>query len=106
MSPRYVPVRLSLSEILPSTRAVTKFSVITCWPEKVARPMSPLLPGLLPPLGAGQKGRYFWADGSTVILDGVQAGVVSGAEQSVPPRAATEGTVTRLEVPRDCRIPS
>src|ERR1700756_4823688 len=103
MSPRYVAARLSLSEILLSTRIVMKFSLMACWPAKVKIPISPFEPGWVPPLGAGQKGRYFWADGSTVIGVGEQAGVVSGAEQRVPPCAATDGTVSTLVMPFDWR---
>src|ERR1700692_2737755 len=101
MSPRYVAARLSLSEILASPRVVKKFSLTTCWAAKVKIPMSPSVPELMPPLGRGQKGRYFWAEWSTVTVVGVQAGVVSGAEQRVPLRAAAEGTVTTLVMPFD-----
>src|ERR1700674_5320184 len=101
MSPRYLAVRLSLSEILLSTRAVRKFSLIACWPAKVKIPISPFDPALMPPLGTDQKGRYFWAEGSTVIVLGEQAGVVSGAEQSIPLRAATDGTVSTSVTPFD-----
>src|ERR1700674_5686796 len=101
MSPRYVAVRLSFSEILLSTRIVKKFSLMTCWPAKVKIPMSPFVPDLVPPLGTCQKGRYFWAEGSTVIVFGEQAGVVSGAEHRVPARAAADGTVFTVVMPFD-----
>src|ERR1700730_966333 len=42
---RYVTTRVSLSENLSSTRVVTKFSVTTCWPATVKRPMFPFEPG-------------------------------------------------------------
>src|ERR1700730_4913832 len=106
MSPWYVVARLSLSEILSSTRVVKKFSLMTCWPAKVKIPISPFVPDLMPPLGRGQKGRYFCAEASTVIAVGVQAGIGSGAEQRVPLRAAAEGTVSTAVMPFDCRIPS
>src|ERR1700731_4610630 len=101
MSRRYVAPRLSLSEILLSTRVVKKFSLTTCWLAKVNIPISPFAPALMPPLGRGQRGRYFWAEGSTVIVVGEQAGVVSGAEQRVPARAAADGTVSKLVMPFD-----
>src|ERR1700688_4665527 len=106
MSPRYVAARLSLSEILLSTRIVKKFSLTTCWQGKLNMPISPFVPGLMPPLGTDQKGRYFWTEGSTVIVVGEQVGVVSGAEQRVPLRAAAEGTVSTSVMPFDCLIPS
>src|ERR1700730_1837443 len=108
MSLRYVTAKPSLSEILLSTRVVKKFSLMTCWPANVNIPISPLVPGLMPLLGIDQKGRYLWTEGSTPpgIGAGVHAGEVSGAEQRVPLRAATEGTVSKLVMPRDWRIPS
>src|ERR1700752_2722997 len=51
MSPRYVTTKVSLSDSLSSTRMVPKFSVTTCWPATVKRPMSPFEPGLMPDLG-------------------------------------------------------
>src|SRR6266550_4517920 len=107
MSPRYVTARLSLSAILMSARVVKKFSFTTCWAAKVKIPMSPSVPGTIPPLGRGQKGKYFWAAGSTPPGTGV--GVqddASGAEQRVPLRAAGDGTVDSLVIPFDWRIPS
>src|ERR1700730_12537072 len=99
MSLTYVPVRVSLSEMLLSTRVVKKFSLTTCWTAKLNIPISPFVPGLMPRLGTGQKGRYFCTEGSTVIGVGVQGGVVSGAEHRIPPRAATEGAVPTLVMP-------
>ena len=55
----------------------------------------------------GQKGRYFWTEGSTTPgngVDGIGAGVQgldgsSGAEQRIPLRAAFEGTEIELGMP-------
>src|ERR1700730_4247175 len=108
MSLTYVPVRVSLSEMLLSTRVVKKFSLTTCWTAKLNIPISPFVPGRLPRLGKGHKGRYFPAAASTPpgIGVGVQAGVVSGAEHRIPLRAATEGAVPTLVMPFDWRMPS
>src|SRR4029077_5869342 len=101
ISARYMAARPSLSEILLSTRVVKKSSLMTCLPANLNVPRSPFVPGVRPALGKGHKGRYFWTEGSTAIIVGTQAGLVSGAEQRVPFRAATEGTVSTFVMPFD-----
>src|SRR6202521_555467 len=94
--------RLSFSEILASPRIVKKFSVTRRWAEK---PNAAVLPSGLVLAETGQKGRYFWTEGSTVTLhwsvipvatqpDGNRVGsLVAPGKLRSPLRALFDGTV-------------
>src|SRR6266853_912199 len=105
-------------------RVVTKFSLITCCPEKVKTLTSPF------PIGAPCPSGYNTGDplldtkycftlrstpfasvtpafaGSCIVVQGLDGGAPAGFEHSSPLRAAGEGTKFTLTMPLDCRIPS
>ncbi len=67
----------------------------------------PVCPGLNAAVREGPQGKIFLGRRVHACIGvGAQAGVVSGAEQRVPLRAATEGTVSTFVMPLDWRIPS